>query len=49
MMNIMVNIPLLITLSGVLTLFYLGCYWQMATAVIPATISMNQKLMQENQ
>lgn len=46
--NLPGNISILIMLSGGLTLFLFRYWLQMATAVIPATISMNQKFVKEN-
>lgn len=48
MMNLAFNLPILITMSGGLLLFFYGYQIRMETAVILATISVNQPFMMEN-
>ena len=47
MMNLTINLPILITLSGGLTLFFYSYRMRLETAVILATIPMKQQLMKE--
>lgn len=49
MVTAVINLPILVTLSGGLTLLYYVYHRQRAEAIIPVTISMNQKSMKENQ
>lgn len=43
MTNLTVNLPLFVVLSSILTLFYYSRWLRMKTAVIPATVCVNQQ------
>lgn len=47
MTNLAINLPVLVTLSGVLTLFYFSYWMRIATVVIPAPTPMNHGFMKE--